>query len=88
MSELTLIKKLTDCFGGTFVNRFHASTKTYENGKIKLSRSEGSLDNTIHSMFTEFEVMLKYVRQSGLQNLFDDPNDIVSSAARQHFIIL
>ncbi|KAI6230271.1 hypothetical protein M3Y99_00914600 [Aphelenchoides fujianensis] len=80
--EDVLFRRLTESFGGTFVHRFHAKSRAYEWCGISLRRSNSSLLNTTHSMFAEFEVMLRYLRASGICKYLNGREELAKLCAR------
>lgn len=46
---------------------------------MRLTRGEGTLNNTIHSMYAEFDVMLHYFKSSGLARYTKNLTEMVST---------
>ncbi|KAI6170130.1 hypothetical protein M3Y98_01207600 [Aphelenchoides besseyi] len=75
-SEDDVFRKMTESFGSTFVQRFHAKTRTYEWCGLELKRTKSSLSNTMHTLFAEFEVMLRYLQTSGVCKYLNGPDEL------------
>ncbi|KAI6233521.1 hypothetical protein M3Y99_00901300 [Aphelenchoides fujianensis] len=66
---------LIDSFNSTFVNRFHA--KLQKGTVIPQIHVEGSLKNTMEAMLAEFDVILKYLRQTGISEFLNGEQELV-----------
>ncbi|KAI6195881.1 Ecdysone-induced protein 78C-like protein [Aphelenchoides besseyi] len=75
-SEDEIFRKMTESFGSTFVQRFHAKTRTYQWCGLELKRTQSSLSNTMHTLFAEFEVMLRYLQTSGVCEYLNGPDEL------------
>jgi hypothetical protein len=71
------LKRLVDAFGSTFVNRLHAKSQEYLYDGKPIDRSQTGLVSTIHTAFSEFEVMMRYLRQTGIQDFLDGDQQLV-----------
>lgn len=68
---------LINSFNSTFVNRFHA--KLQKGTAIPQMHVEGSLKNTMEAMLAEFDVILKYIRQTGIDQFLNGQQEVVSN---------
>ncbi|KAI6220055.1 hypothetical protein M3Y99_01623600 [Aphelenchoides fujianensis] len=71
---------LIDSFNSTFVNRFHA--KLQKGTVIPQIHVEGSLKNTMEAMLAEFDVILKYLRQTGISEFLNGEQELVQLGIR------
>ncbi|KAI6238897.1 hypothetical protein M3Y99_00647500 [Aphelenchoides fujianensis] len=71
---------LIDSFNSTFVNRFHA--KLQKGTVIPQLHVEGSLKNTMEAMLAEFDVILKYLRQTGISEFLNGEQELVHLGIR------
>ncbi|CAD5210606.1 unnamed protein product [Bursaphelenchus okinawaensis] len=69
-----MIKQMAIWFTSTFVDRFRSFERSFANTNIQ--RSEGTLNNSLHTMFVEFDVMRTYVQTSGLLNYLNPGDEI------------
>ncbi|CAD5214277.1 unnamed protein product [Bursaphelenchus xylophilus] len=72
-----IIKQISSWFTSTFVNRFRSFEKSFSNGQGKVARGEGTLNNTLHSMFVEFDVMRTYLNTTGLRRYIKEKDEVV-----------
>ncbi|KAI6184847.1 Nuclear hormone receptor family member nhr-64 [Aphelenchoides bicaudatus] len=78
----TTLRQLVDAFGSTFVNRLHAKSKNYTyNGKL-VDKSTDGLLLTIHACFAEFDVMLRYLKQTKINSYLENDQQFIALAGR------
>ncbi|KAI6185809.1 Nuclear receptor domain-containing protein [Aphelenchoides besseyi] len=71
---------LTDSFNATFVNRFYAKIRC--GASVPQISLDGSLSNTMQAMFAEFDVILKYLRQTRIDQFLNDEQELRQLAIR------
>ncbi|KAI6237978.1 Nuclear receptor domain-containing protein [Aphelenchoides besseyi] len=71
---------LTDSFNATFVNRFNAKIRC--GASIPQISLDGSLSNTMQAMFAEYDVILKYLRQTGIDQFLSGEQEVSQLAIR------